>query len=445
MVPASAFAASRLRVANATLPVCLTTAEGLVPDEDGLAPADLILSGGKIEAILPPGAAASPVPEPSLPVVDLDDGLVLPGLVDIHTHLDKSQTWPRAPNPDGAFFSALEALGADKPLHWTTEDLRRRMEFSLRTAFAHGTTAIRTHIDSMAPQHRISWPVLAELREKWAGRITLQASALMSAEWAAVDPGFAEVARVAIAHGGLVGAATTMSPNLEAGIEKLMRLAMEHGLDLDLHVDEPAEVPLGRALDLVARVALRLKFPHRILCGHCCSLAARPDDEARRALDLVAEAGIAIVSLPMCNLFLQDRVAGRTPRWRGVTLLHEMKARDIPVAIASDNTRDAFYAYGDMDLVEVLREGTRILHLDRPVGDWPQTVASVPADIMGLAGHGRLAAGLPADMSLFSARTWTELNARPQSDRIVLRAGRAIDRTLPDYRELDDLMGRSRR
>jgi cytosine deaminase len=39
------------------------------------------------------------------------------------------------------------------------------------------------------------------------------------------------------------------------------------------------------------------------------------------------------------------------------------------------------------------------------------------------------------------ARNWTELMSRPQSDRIVLRAGRPIDTRLPDYRELDDLMG----
>jgi cytosine deaminase len=30
--------------------------------------------------------------------------------------------------------------------------------------------------------------------------------------------------------------------------------------------------------------------------------------------------------------------------------------------------------------------------------------------------------------------------SRPQADRIVLRQGRPIDTTLPDYRELDDLM-----
>ena len=142
----------------------------------------------------------------------------------------------------------------------------------------------------------------------------------------------------------------------------------------------------------------------------------------------------------MCNLYLQDRHAGRTPRWRGVTLLHELKERGIPVAVASDNTRDPFYAYGDLDMIEVFREAVRILHLDHPIAGWPSVAARGPAKIMDRADHGAIAAGRPADLVLFRARSWTELLARPQADRTVLRSGRAIDRTLPDYRELDDLM-----
>ena len=90
-------------------------------------------------------------------------------------------------------------------------------------------------------------------------------------------------------------------------------------------------------------------------------------------LDLVAKAGIDVVSLPMCNLYLQDRVepgAVRTPRRRGITLVHEMRARGIRVSFASDNTRDPFYAYGDMDMLEVMREATRIGHLDHSRTDW---------------------------------------------------------------------------
>ena len=51
-----------------------------------------------------------------------------------------------------------------------------------------------------------------------------------------------------------------------------------------------------------------------------------------------------------------------------------------------------------------------------------------------------LTEGAPADLVICKARSWTELFARPQADRIVLRGGEQIDRTLPDYAELDDLM-----
>ena len=78
----------------------------------------------------------------------------------------------------------------------------------------------------------------------------------------------------------------------------------------------------------------------------------------------------------MCNMFLQDRSAGRTPRWRGVTALHELKAAGVATMIASDNTRDPFYAYGDNDMLEVWREGVRILHLDYPYADWADAIVS---------------------------------------------------------------------
>ena len=156
-------------------------------------------------------------------------------------------------------------------------------------------------------------------------------------------------------------------------------------------------------------------------------------------LDLVAKAGINVVSLPMCNMYLQDRHPGRTPRMRGVTLVHEMRARGINVSFASDNTRDPFYAYGDLDMIEVMREATRIAHLDHSATDWPKAFLTNPARACGFD-LPSLAPGAPADLVICRARSWTELMARPQSDRIVIRQGQQIDRTLPDFSELDHLM-----
>jgi cytosine deaminase len=156
-------------------------------------------------------------------------------------------------------------------------------------------------------------------------------------------------------------------------------------------------------------------------------------------MDLVAEAGVNVVSLPMCNLYLQDRRAGLTPRRRGVTALHELKAAGVRTMVASDNTRDPFYAYGDLDMMEVWREAVRILHLDHPAEPWAPALFSAPAAALGLTGAGALAAGRPADMILTRARSFTELFARPQADRAILRGGVALDAAPPAYAELDDL------
>jgi len=398
-----------------------------------LVPVDLVIQNGRILSIDPAGTQGAEQ------AIDLDGGLILPCLVDVHTHLDKGHIWDRKPNPDGTFLKALEAVETDRAANWSAGDLKARMTFALRCAYAHGTSAIRTHIDSIPPQDGISWPVFEEVRDTWAGRIDLQAACLFGIERVADDPGFLPgIADRMVASKGILGAVTYMMPDLETHIEAVFRAAADRGLDLDFHVDETLDADAD-SLRLIAEVALRTRFPGRILVGHCCSLSTQPDSKAFHTLDRVAEAGIAVVSLPLCNLYLQARVSERTPRYRGVTLLHEMRARGIPVSVASDNTRDPFYAYGDLDLIEVFAQSTRIAHLDHPVGDWITAVSSVPAAAMGIEA-GRLGAGQPADLIIFRARTWNELLARPHGPRTVLRAGTTIDRALPDYRELDHLM-----
>jgi cytosine/creatinine deaminase len=248
--------------------------------------------------------------------------------------------------------------------------------------------------------------------------------------------------------GGVLGMVTRttggvhdrMPDEFQPMLDHFFALAEARGLDLDLHVDESGETG-ARALREIAATAIRRGFKGRIQCGHCCSLSIQPEEFARETIALCAEAGIAIIVLPMCNMYLQDRVPGRTPRWRGVTLVHELRAAGVPVSVASDNTRDPFYAYGDMDMVEVYREATRILQLDHPVGDWPRAASATPAAAMGLKDAGWLKPGAPADLLLFRARGMTELLSRPQSDRVVLRNGRVLEAEPPDWRELDAVLG----
>ncbi|AKR54458.1 Cytosine deaminase [Devosia sp. H5989] len=410
------------------------------PGSGALKLVDVTIAGARIAAIAEAGSA------PHYQRIDLRGDIVMPAFVDLHTHLDKGHIWPRKENPDGTWLGALMAVLADRQANWAARDVERRMDFSLRCAYAHGTAAIRTHLDMAPPQHAITWEVFEAMRERWAGRIELQAAGLMGPDTILDPAALRAIAERTKAAGGILGGSTAVHPENPTIMRRLVEMAGEMDLDIDLHTDETAD-PAASALLSLAEAVIETGFKGRVVAGHCCALANQPADLALRTIEMVAEAGIAVVSLPMCNLYLQDREnqhGVRTPRWRGVTLLNELKAAGVPVAIASDNTRDPFYAYGDLDAFEVLREGARILHFDHPQADaftWARSVGADPAAIAGFAHTAELAVGAPADVVVFKGRTWTELMSRPQADRTVLRGGMAIDTTLPDYRELDDLMG----
>lgn len=430
---------ARYALRHVNVPACLLSVNAAAEDAE-VQPCDLVIDAGVLVGVEPAGS----VPEHLGP--HLDGSLVLPGLVDCHTHLDKGHIWPRQPNPTGDGLGAAHATGVDRQARWNVEDVQRRMEFGLQTAYAHGTVAIRTHIDSLAPQAGISFPVFKAMRERWAGRIELQASSIAPIDIFLTDEGRALADTVADA-GGQLGCVTRFRglPNhplpeaFDVAMGNLFQLAAERGLDVDLHVDESTD-PRMRTLIRVAQLARRGRFQGDLWCGHCSSLALQTEAFIERTLEAGVQAELAVVTLPTVNMYLQSRQAGTTPRWRGVTLVHEMRARGLRVAVAGDNCRDPFYAYGDHDMLDTYTQAVKTLHLDHPLADGLRMATAVPAAMMGLERTGLIRAGEPADLLVLRARNYSEMLARHQSDRVVLRRGRAIDTTLPDYRLLDDLM-----
>jgi cytosine deaminase len=427
-------------IRRASVPRCfLRESLPATPNRYGedLALVDLAIHGGRIESI-----RVSAETPPDGVTVDAEGRLVWPALVDCHAHLDKGETIPRV-QPDGTIPGALRENLADYA-HWTEEDLYQRMTFGLRCAWIQGVGAIRTHLDYRGPDFSTSWDVFFSLKEEWKERVQLQAVGLASvALYSTSDcEGFAD--KVA-AHGGVLGCFTDGlrgepgQPVVDIGpmLDTMFRVASERNLNVDLHTDQFPDVFL---LPEVARSALRTKYAGTILVDHCVSLALQSEAVVKETLDLCREARISFVSLPTSMVYLQDRGAGRTPRWRGVTLLHEIRAAGIPIALATDNCRDPWFPYGDHDMVELFRESVKIFQLDHPWGDAPATVGPVPASIMGLDDVGWIAPGVSANLILFRARNLNELLSRPQSNRLVLSRGQLISEPLPDYAELDSLV-----
>jgi cytosine deaminase len=422
----------RARVPCAVLPDSLAS-----PAPDPLEPSvlcDIGIEGTRIASL---GRSQEPKAGAHGEAVDLDGAVVFPGFVDAHVHLDKAHTWDRAPNRSGRFAEALEVLGADKA-NWTGPDLLRRAGFALHSAWEHGTRVVRTHVDTWLPWGETNHAAMQELRGAWRGRILLQTVPLTGiANY--TGPEGDKVADLAMKYGACaLGGWSPLTPELPRQLDRLLAIARDRGLGLDLHVDESGD-PAQEVLRALAEAVIRAGFGNPVVCGHCCSLSVQAPERQRATIALVREAGIRVISLPLCNLYLQDRRGDafpRTPQWRGLTLIHDLLDAGVPVACASDNVRDAFNAFGDFDAAEVYIQSVRLAHLDSRLGDSVRVVTTAAADIVGRPDMGRVAVGAPAHLVVFPARSFSEFLSRPGSRRRLVDGENIREARPPAYEEL---------
>jgi cytosine/creatinine deaminase len=431
-----------LLIKRARLPAAVIPLSIASPAPDALEPSvlcDIAIDGTSFASVV----RSAPV-DPTRPrressnTVDLDGALVFPGFVDAHVHLDKTHTWDRAPNRSATFGEALETLGRDK-VNWTRPDLLRRAGFALHCAWEHGTRVVRTHVDTWLPWGEVNHAAMQELRETWRGRISLQTVPLTGIANYAGTEGDA-VADLALKYGACaLGGWSPMSADLPAHLDRLLAIAADRGVGVDLHVDENGN-PKEEVLRTVADAVIRNRFTLPVVCGHCCSLAVQEPERQRSTLALVKEAGVRVISLPLCNLYLQDRRGAsfpRTPHWRGLTLVHDLLDAGVPLACASDNVRDAFHAFGDYDAAEVYLESVRLAHLDNRLGESIGVVTTAAAEIVGRPDMGRVAPGSPAHLVVFPARSFSEFLSRPGSRRRLIDGENIRDARPPGYEELD--------
>jgi len=425
----ASLAIRRARVPAALLPGAFVT--GPVEPCNPAVLCDLIISGRKIISITAPGPIAAGD-------FDADGRLVFPAFVEAHTHLDRAHTWSRAPNRSHTFAEALTTLARDEARQ-TPEDIRPRADFALRCAWAHGTRLLRTHVAGDLAGAEARHALMAELRETWSDRLTLQTVALCSGGDYATSRG-EQLADLALRHGvSALGGFFVMSPGLPQQIDRLLALARERRIGIDLHVDETGDAS-SECLRVVAEAVLRHQFDLPVICGHCCSLSQQPAPRQRETIALVKAARIGVIALPLCNLYLQDRRPSgreaRAPQWRGLAPLLDLLAAGVPVACASDNVRDAFCPFGDLDALEVYVQSLRLAHLDADLADSVRVVTSTAADLLGRPEFGRVAPGAPARLTVFEARGFSELLSRPAAPRRSVDGGELRALPVPDFAEL---------
>jgi len=395
--------------------------------------------------------------------------LFFPCFVDAHTHLVKTQIVPRLRNQTGTMGEAIAVELQDQALHWSdASQIQRLMDFGIQCAVHHGTKALRTHLDGCAADDPSVVQAVYQAYDQTvvqcaAQGVTLQGVAnLFLPQWRQ-EPLATEHADRAAQHANTVLGAYVGNPSsndkvqtVEA-LKALLAHAQRCRMDVDLHVDESNDVSCCALLSLVGALghARQRGYKGKVVLGHCCALSLQDEATQQVICRYLAELkNVYVVANPFTNLGLQDRRGSkrpfgtdipadvpRTPQWRGLTIVQELEAAGVTTAVASDNVRDHWYSFGDFDLLSVWGIGLQLLHLDTipSAGAWAHLCTDAPARAMGLSS--RFALGEPADGILFPrARRVSELLARPQMDRIVIRNGKVQTTSLPDFADLDDLV-----
>ncbi len=378
------------KITHARLPLWSLPASW--PKQNGaIALANIVFLGNKIDHITPSTlfenspelktatlALEPPFSVSAEHVLDVHGALVLPGLLDAHTHIDKTLTLGRIKEVKPGLLNAIQAMMVDRA-SWSEEDIRARASKALQWAHAAGVTHLRTHCDWWEPSTTpLAWHVIKDLALEWQSSIKVSRSALIPLTLFKEEESANALAKAvsqsnAPKHRASLGGFIHTSNWDPQALKHLFEAAERFELDLDLHVDEELN-PQAQGLQSIAQLVTQMQFKGRVVCGHTCALAQKPEAEGLCILDQVALSGLTLVTLPVTNLLLQDATPERTPKLRGMTLVKEARARGIPVLMGSDNVQDPFCSMGSYDPLEAMIIGTPMGQLGQAFDVWSESI-----------------------------------------------------------------------
>jgi cytosine deaminase len=331
---------------------------------------DLTFADGLIAAVQP---AASP---------QSGGWRVLPAAAEPHAHLDKALTADRVDTEQNDLPAAI-AQWRDLAAGLDSADIYDRALRAVRRYVSQGITTIRSHVDLPGtgdPMRGVD--ALVKLRQDLGDRVTLQ----------------------------LVALAGHQTP--DAVVDE----ALARGIDIlggCPHLADSPAAELNRLLDIAERTGAPVR------------LGSLPPQRLAPVLELVAEAGIGIVTLPITNLYLQGREATHLVP-RGLTAVRAILDAGIPLAAGGDNLRDPFNPVGRGDPFETTALLIAAGHL-RPSEALTAVTTGAHA-VLGLPAAG-LEPGGPADLIVVPDTDLGEVLAGWAGTRIVVRGGRVVSST----------------
>lgn len=355
---------------------------------------------------------------------DLSGYLLLPSLIEPHTHLDKAFTMDMVASPRANLASAVAAW-LDFRRTLSVDDVLEKARPAAMQFLAYGCTAIRSHVDVGEGIELRALEALSVLRQELSGAVHLELVALPTVPLtgrAGADN--RAILRSALEAGAdLVGGGPHRDPDPRGYLHTCLDLALEHSLPVDFHMDETLDETSLWVQELCSMVSGG--FPHRVTASHCVSLGIQPPAIQLEVARSLAMAGISVVTCPITNLYLHGRESLTSPP-RALTALGALTSAGVTVAAGGDNVQDLFNPLGRCD--PFVTAGFLVAAGYFSPSAAYEAVSKHARIVMGLD-RVEVAPGCRADLVAIAGSSLSQAVARATEDRWVWSAGDLVGRT----------------
>lgn len=343
-------------------------------------------------------------------IIDLDGLLVLPGFVDGHIHLDKSFAGDRW-RPHERVSGLRERLAVEKRLLREALPIAKRADALMRQAHAYGTIAMRSHVDVDATTGLAHLHAVREVCETWRDRITVELVAFPQAG-ILTCPGTADLLEAAIREGAqVVGGIdpTEIDGDAEKHLDVVFGIAERHGVKIDIHLHERGAGGIQQIERIAART-VAIGAAGRVTISHAYSLGDISENEVKRVGAILAAAGVAIMT--------------NAPGNHAFPPVALLKAEGVRVFAGNDNIRDAWWPYGNGDMLQrAMLIGYRSgFYTDEELDLVLQMATHEPARALNLSDYG-IAIGNSATFVILNVPNAAAAVADPSTDRILVQRG----------------------
>jgi cytosine deaminase len=389
-----------------------TTASLLLRDVRPYAGAatDILIENGRIARI------ATGIESPGVPVEEGRGEIVVPGLVEAHTHLDKNLLGlPWYVNKVGP--NLLDKIDNERmnKKRLDIEPARQSARQAVRASVC-GATQIRSHVD-VDTEHGL-WGIegVMATRDAWRDIVDIELVAFPQSGLLR-RPGTLEIMDAAMKAGcevvgGLDPCGIDRDP--KGHLDAIFGLCQRYGKPLDIHLHEAGEMG-AFSLDLIIERTRALGMQGKVAISHAFCLGTPDPALVDPLIEAIAELDIAIVTT--------------APASRPVPAVKRMLAAGIRIAAGSDGIRDTWNPYGNGDMLEraVLVGLRNNLRRDDEVRLALDTCTVEGAKLMEVADYG-LAEGCAADLLILPGETLAEAVVNRSPNRRVLKRGRIVAR-----------------